>query len=318
MKLYDEGKIQLEKTLGEYLPWVKGTNKEKLVIRDILLHEAGLKAWIPFYKEIADSVTMKALPGYFSKQSNDKFGVKVDDSLYMRSDWRDTMISRILTSAVDPKKNYIYSDNDFIFMGEIVKAVSGLSLDQYATKYFYRPMGFRSTGFNPTAYINKKTIAPTEQDPYFRERLVRGYVHDPGAAMFGGVSGHAGLFSNAYEIAMLMQMVMNRGELNGKRFLKASTVDMFTAYQSNISRRGLGFDKPEKDNSSRKQPYPAMAVSAKAFGHTGFTGTCTWADPDKGIVFVLHANRVHPEAKNLFGDLNVRGKVMEEIWVAIQ
>jgi CubicO group peptidase (beta-lactamase class C family) len=136
--------------------------------------------------------------------------------------------------------------------------------------------------------------------------------------MFGGVSGHAGLFSNAYEIAMLMQMVMNRGELNGKRFLKASTVDMFTAYQSNISRRGLGFDKPEKDNSSRKQPYPAMAVSAKAFGHTGFTGTCTWADPDKGIVFVLHANRVHPEAKNLFGDLNVRGKVMEEIWVAIQ
>jgi CubicO group peptidase (beta-lactamase class C family) len=318
MKLYDEGKIQLEKTLGDYIPWVKGTNKDKLVIRDILLHEAGLKAWIPFYKEIADSVTMKALPGYFSKQSNDKFGVKVDDSLYMRSDWRDTMISRILTSAVDPKKNYIYSDNDFIFMGEIVKAVSGLSLDQYVTKYFYRPMGFRSTGFNPTAYINKKTIAPTEQDPYFRERLVRGYVHDPGAAMFGGVSGHAGLFSNAYEIAMLMQMVMNRGELNGKRFLKASTVDMFTAYQSNISRRGLGFDKPEKDNATRKQPYPALALSDKAFGHTGFTGTCTWSDPEKGIVFVLHANRVHPEAKNLFGDLNVRGKVMEEIWNVIK
>jgi beta-N-acetylhexosaminidase len=314
MKLYDEGKIELDRTLGDYIPWVKGTNKEKLVIRDILLHEAGLKAWIPFYKEIADSVSMKALPGYFSKQSNDKFGIKVDDSLYMRTDWRDTMMSRILTSAVDPKKNYVYSDNDFIFMGEIVKAVSGLSLDQYATKYFYRPMGFRSTGFNPTAYINKKTIAPTEQDPYFRERLVRGFVHDPGAAMFGGVSGHAGLFSNAYEIAMLMQMVLNKGELNGKRFLKTSTVDLFTAYQSGISRRGLGFDKPEKDNPSRKQPYPALAVSGKAFGHTGFTGTCTWADPEKGIVFVLHANRVHPEAKNLFGDLNVRGKVMEEVW----
>ena len=314
MKLYDEGKIELDKTLGDYIPWVRGTNKEKLVIRDILLHEAGLKAWIPFYKEIADSITMKALPGYFSKKQNEKFGIKVDDSLYMRSDWRDTMISRILTSAVDPKKNYVYSDNDFIFMGEIVKAVSGQSLDQYAWNNFYRPLGFRSTGFNPTAYINKKTIAPTEQDPYFRERLVRGYVHDPGAAMFGGVSGHAGLFSNAYEIAMLMQLVMNKGELNGKRFFKASTIDLFTAYQSSISRRGIGFDKPEKDNASRKQPYPALAVSAKAFGHTGFTGTCTWADPEKGIVFVLHANRVHPEAKNLFGELNVRGKVMEEIW----
>lgn len=314
MKLYDEGKIELNKTLGDYLPWVKGTNKEKLVIRDILLHEAGLKAWIPFYKEIADSVTMKALPGYFSKKQSERFGIKVDDSLYMRTDWRDTMISRILTSTVDNRKNYIYSDNDFIFMGEIVKAVSGQSLDQYTWNHFYRPLGFRSTGFNPTAYINKKTIAPTEQDPYFRERLVRGYVHDPGAAMFGGVSGHAGLFSNAYEIAILMQLVMNKGELNGKRFFKTSTVDLFTAYQSKISRRGLGFDKPEKDNATRKQPYPALALSDKAFGHTGFTGTCAWADPEKGIVFVLHANRVHPEAKNTFGDLNVRGRVMEEIW----
>ena len=314
MKLYDEGKIELNKTLGDYLPWVKGTNKEKLVIRDILLHEAGLKAWIPFYKEIADSVTMKALPGYFSKKQSGRFGIKVDDSLYMRTDWRDTMISRILTSTVDNRKNYIYSDNDFIFMGEIVKAVSGQSLDQYTWNHFYRPLGFRSTGFNPTAYINKKTIAPTEQDPYFRERLVRGYVHDPGAAMFGGVSGHAGLFSNAYEIAILMQLVMNKGELNGKRFFKTSTVDLFTAYQSKISRRGLGFDKPEKDNATRKQPYPALALSDKAFGHTGFTGTCAWADPEKGIVFVLHANRVHPEAKNTFGDLNVRGKGMEEIW----
>lgn len=314
MKLYDEGKIELNKTLGDYLPWVKGTNKEKLVIRDILLHEAGLKAWIPFYKEIADSVTMKALPGYFSKTQSGRFGIKVDDSLYMRTDWRDTMISRILTSTVDNRKNYIYSDNDFIFMGEIVKAVSGQSLDQYTWNHFYRPLGFRSTGFNPTAYINKKTIAPTEQDPYFRERLVRGYVHDPGAAMFGGVSGHAGLFSNAYEIAILMQLVMNKGELNGKRFFKTSTVDLFTAYQSKISRRGLGFDKPEKDNATRKQPYPALALSDKAFGHTGFTGTCAWADPEKGIVFVLHANRVHPEAKNTFGDLNVRGRVMEEIW----
>jgi beta-glucosidase-like glycosyl hydrolase/CubicO group peptidase (beta-lactamase class C family) len=316
MKLYDEGKIDLDKTLGDYIPWTKNTNKESLRIRDILLHEAGLKAWIPFYKEIADSTTMKALPGYFSKRQDNDFGVKVDDSLFMLSAWRDTMISRILTSPLEKKKTYIYSDNDFIFLGELVKSISGLSLEQYAWKNFYSTLGLRSTGFNPTSYMSKQTISPTEQDPYFRERLVQGYVHDPGAAMFGGVSGHAGLFSNAYETAVLMSVVMNGGKLNGKRFFSDSTVSLFTAYQSEISRRGLGFDKPEKDNNNRKSPYPALAVSQSTFGHTGFTGTCTWADPEKGIVFVLLANRVHPTASNTFGELNVRGKVMEEIFTA--
>ena len=314
MKLYDEKKIRLDGTLGEYIPWVRGSNKANITLREVLLHQAGLKAWIPFYKEISDSITMKAKPGYFSKVNNAQYNVKVDDSLYMRTDWRDTMISRILISSVDSRKPYIYSDNDFIFLGEVVKAVSGQSLDQYAWNNFYRPLGFRSTGFNPTAYMKKETIAPTEQDPYFRERLVRGYVHDPGAAMFGGVSGHAGLFSNAYEIAVLMEIIMNNGVINEKRFFSTATIDLFNSYQSNISRRGLGFDKPEKDNASRKIPYPALNISSKTFGHTGFTGTCAWADPEKGIVFVLLANRVHPTAKNTFGDLNVRGKVMEELW----
>lgn len=314
MKLYDEKKIRLDGTLGEYIPWVRGSNKANITLRDVLLHQAGLKAWIPFYKEISDSVSMKAKPGYFSKVNNAKYNVKVDDSLYMRTDWRDTMISRILTSSVDSRKPYIYSDNDFIFLGEVVKAVSGQSLDQYAWNNFYRPLGFRSTGFNPTAYMKKGTIAPTEEDPYFRERLVRGYVHDPGAAMFGGVSGHAGLFSNAYEIAVLMEIIMNKGVINEKRFFSTATTDLFNAYQSGISRRGLGFDKPEKDNATRKVPYPALNISSKTFGHTGFTGTCAWADPERGIVFVLLANRVHPTAKNTFGDLNVRGKVMEELW----
>ena len=314
MKLYDEKKIRLDGTLGEYIPWVRGSNKANITLRDVLLHQAGLKAWIPFYKEISDSVSMKAKPGYFSKVNNAKYNVKVDDSLYMRTDWRDTMISRILTSSVDSKKPYIYSDNDFIFLGEVVKAVSGQSLDQYAWNNFYRPLGFRSTGFNPTAYMKKSTIAPTEEDPYFRERLVRGYVHDPGAAMFGGVSGHAGLFSNAYEIAVLMEIIMNKGVINEKRFFSTATIDLFNAYRSDISRRGLGFDKPEKDNAIRKVPYPALNISSKTFGHTGFTGTCAWADPERGLVFVLLANRVHPTAKNTFGDLNVRGKVMEELW----
>jgi len=314
MKLFDEKKLELDKTLGDYLPWVKGTNKEKLVIKDILLHQAGLKAFIPFYKEISDSITNKAIPAYFSKTKKEGFGIKVDDSIYMRTDWRDTMFSRILSSALEKPEKYIYSDNDFIFMGEIVKAITGQSIDQYAWNNFYRPLGFRSTGFNPINFIDKKTIVPTEQDPYFRERLIQGTVHDPGAAMFGGVAGHAGLFSNAYEIGILMQLLLNKGIINEKRFIAASTIEMFTDYQSDISRRALGFDKPEKDNETRKVPYPAVNVSLKTFGHTGFTGTCAWADPAKKIVFVMLANRVHPIAKNLFGDLNVRGKIMEEVY----
>ena len=311
MKLYDEKKIELDKTLGDYIPWVRGSNKEKLLIKDILLHQAGLKAFIPFYKEVADSITNKALPAYFSKKQGSNYGIKIDDSLYMRTDWKDTMYSRILTSTLAKKNEYIYSDNDFIFLGEVVKAVSGQPLEFYVWNNFYRPLGFRSSGFNPTNFISKTNIVPTEQDPYFRERLIRGSVHDPGAAMFGGIAGHAGLFSNAYEIAVLMQMIMNKGVVNEKRFIAASTIDLFTSYQSDISRRGLGFDKPEKDNKTRKVPYPAINVSPSTFGHTGFTGTCAWADPESNLVFVMLANRVHPVAKNLFGDLNVRGKVME-------
>lgn len=315
MKLIDEKKLSLEQPLGTYLPWVRGSDKENLLIKDILLHQAGLKAWIPFYKEISDSISMKPLPGYFSKSADAVYGIKVDDSLYLKTAWKDTMYKRIVSSIVDSRKTYIYSDNDFILLGEIVKSITGYTLDEYVWKYFYRPLGFRSTGFNPTRFINVNTIAPTEQDPYFRERLIRGYVHDPGAAMFGGVSGHAGLFSNAYEIAVLMQMMMNKGVMNDKRYIRAETIDLFTKYNSEISRRGYGFDKPEKDNATRKIPYPSWSVSADAFGHTGFTGTCTWADPQKNIVFVLLANRVHPTAKNTFGDLNVRGKVMEEIFI---
>ena len=314
MKLYDEQKIELNKTLGDYLPWVRGSDKQGLTIKDILLHQAGLKPFIPFYKEIADSTTKKPLPGYFSKLSDETYSIKIDDSIYMRGQWRDTMMSRILSSPLDKTKRYVYSDNDFILLGEVIKAVSGQSIDQYAYNNFYRPLGLRSIGFNPTNYVDKKTIAPTEDDPYFREKMIRGYVHDPGAAMFGGIAGHAGLFSNAYDVAVLMQLLMNKGVINEKRYIAASTIDLFTSYQSNISRRGLGFDKPEKDNATRKEPYPAINVSPSTFGHLGFTGTCTWADPENKIIIVLLTNRVHPTAKNLYGDLNVRGKVVEEVW----
>jgi beta-N-acetylhexosaminidase len=318
MKLYDEGKLDLKKKLGHYLSWVKGSNKENLTIENILLHQAGLVAYIPFYKETIDTNGVP-LPDYYAAAPNDSFSIKVATKLYMRTDWRDTIYKRILQSPLGKANRYIYSDNDFIFLGKIVEAVSGLPLNEYVQRTFYKPMGLTTAGFKPGEQFSLNRIAPTEQEKYFRLQLLRGDVHDPGAAMFGGVAGHAGLFSNAYDMAVIMQMLLNGGTMNGKRYLQKETVDLFTAYQSSISRRGYGFDKPEKDNAIRPDPYPCYSASPLTFGHTGFTGTCVWADPVYNLVFVFLSNRVNPEG----GDnrklltMNVRTNIQEAIYKAM-
>lgn len=315
MKLYDQGKLDLKKKLGDYLPWVRGSNKEQLSIENILLHQAGLVAFIPFYRETLDANGVP-LPSIYSSTKNDSFGIRVAANLYMRNDWRDTIYKRILQSPLGKANRYIYSDNDFIFLGKIVEAISGLSLDEYVKKEFYKPMGLTTAGFRPAEQFPLSRIAPTEKEKNFRLQLLRGDVHDPGAAMFGGVAGHAGLFSNAYDLAIIMQMLLNGGSINGKQYLKKATVDLFTAYHSSISRRGYGFDKPEKDNHIRPDPYPCYTASPRTFGHTGFTGTCVWADPEYNLVFVFLSNRVNPDG----GDntkllrMNVRTNIQEAIY----
>ncbi len=318
MKLYEQVKIGLKNKLVDYLPLVKGTNKENLVIEDILLHQAGLVAFIPFFRETMDTSTGKIFTQYYSTVKSDSFNIPVANNLFLRSDWNDTMFQRILESPLGPKGKYIYSDNDFIFLGKVVEAISGMPLDKYVQQEFYKPMALATAGFKPKDYIVLNKIAPTEQEPYFRNQLIRGYVHDPGAAMFGGVAGHAGLFSSAYDIAAIMQMLMNGGTFNGKRYLKKETIDLFNEYHSTISRRGLGFDKPEKDNYKRPEPYPCLSASPKTFGHTGFTGTCAWADPQYNLVYVFLSNRVSPNGTNpLLGNLNVRPSIQEAIYAAI-
>ena len=317
MKLYDQDKINLSKKLGDYLPLVKGSNKEHLVIKDILLHQAGLIAFIPFYKEIIDSAgTSRA--DLFAVTKSDSFNIKVAENLYMRKEWKDTMFSRILQSPLGPHGKYVYSDNDFIFLAKVVEAITGTTLDKYVQKEFYQPLGLTTAGFHPKEYMQVKNIAPSEDEPVFRKQLLRGNVHDPGAAMFGAVAGHAGLFSNAYDMAVIMQMLLNGGTFNGKRYLQKETIELFTAYHSNNSRRGLGFDKPEKDNYKREEPYPALSASPATFGHTGFTGTCVWADPKNNLVYIFLSNRLTPDGTNSkLVKMNVRTDILEAFYKAL-
>jgi len=318
MKLHDQGRLDLDGTLGDYLAWVKGSDKAGLRIRDILLHQAGLKSYIPFFRETMDSATGVPREAYYRTTRAAGYEVEVTEGMYLRNDFRDTMYRRILQSGFEKPDTYVYSDNDFIFLGKVVEAVTGLTLDEYAAREFYRPLGLQSLGFNPLGRFPRQWIAPTEAEKTFRRSLVHGHVHDPGAALFGGVSGHAGLFGNAYDIAVLMQMLLNRGEMDGRKYLTDTTVDKFTAYSSRISRRGLGFDKPEKDNATRKDPYPAFSASPWTFGHTGFTGTCAWADPKQNLVYVFLSNRVHPDGSNKLLRMNVRGNIHEEVYRSLQ
>ena len=318
MKLYEEGKLSLEKTLGDYLPWVKGTDKAGLKIKDVLLHQAGLNPFIPFYKEIIDSASGKPLPAYFSTVSSANFSSRVAENLYLRNDWQDSLYKRILQSKLTPAGKYVYSDNDFIFLGKVVEALSGLPLNKYVQQNIYEPLQMTTTGFNPRERFMLNSIVPTEEEKHFRGQLIRGDVHDEGASLFGGVAGHAGLFSNAYDLAQLYQLLLNGGSLNGVQLFKKETVNLFTAYNSEISRRGLGFDKPEKDNSTRKDPYPSKSVSANTFGHTGFTGTCVWVDPDKDLVYIFLSNRVTPTRNNnKLSQMNVRSNIQEAIYQAL-
>ena len=318
MKLYEEGKIDLNKTLGDYLPWVKGSDKAPLKLTNILLHQAGLNPFIPFYREVIDTVTGKPLPQYFSTEKDAQHQFRAAEGLYVRNDWEDTLYKRILQSKLTAPDHYVYSDNDFIFLGKVVESISGKPLNEYARDNFYIPLHMTTTTFRPLELMPIDQIVPTEEEKHFRQQLIRGDVHDEGAAMFGGVAGHAGLFSNAYDLAQLYQMLLNGGEMNGVRLLKKSTIDKFTAYNSNVSRRGLGFDKPEKDNATRKEPYPSKSVSPETFGHTGFTGTCVWVDPKENLVYIFLSNRVTPTRNNnKLSQLNVRPTIQEAIYQAI-
>ena len=317
MKLYETGKLRLSDTLACYLPETDTTDKACLVVEDVLRHRAGLQPWIPFYEETVSERKRQPLSNYYRRRSKPPFDIQVTNNLYLLDSYRDSIWYKILQSPLQAQPGYKYSDLGLYLMAETIHRLTGMPLDQYADKTFYRPLGLRTTGFNPRQRFPLSRIPPTEEDDYFRHQRIQGYVHDMGAAMLGGVSGHAGLFSDAEDLAVIFQMLLNGGYYGGRRYLKAETIARFTQRCENCSRRGIGFDMKQLD------PTQTLNVSAlaseRAFGHLGFTGISAWADPAEGLVFIFLSNRTYPKMTNRkLAQMNFRPRIQTVAYEAIR
>ncbi|WP_295767426.1 serine hydrolase [uncultured Mucilaginibacter sp.] len=308
MQLVEQGKLNLDSTVSSYIALARNTNKKNISVRELMLHQAGLIPYIPFYERIK--------PTDHSSDSSAAYPTKVTDGYYMRKDYfKDVMWPQMLNTALRTRGKYVYSDLSMYFMKEIVETVTATPLNEYVQTHFYNPLGMQTAGFLPRNRFAKEQIVPTENDTYFRHNLLTGYVHDQGAAMVGGVSGHAGLFASANDMAILFQMVLNGGSYGGAQYFKPETVAQFTARQSNVSRRGLGFDRWDPEVSKH---YPSNYASSETYGHTGYTGTCVWVDPKSGLVYVFLSNRVYPKDSQLLNSRRIRPRIMDVVYEAIQ
>ncbi len=304
MSLYEQKKLDLYAPIGEYLPETRATNKGSIPVRDVMLHQAGFVNldFMSYVKAQDHSVDSS----YF-------YSVKVADNYYLRNNfYRDVMWPRMLKSPLPTRGRYVYSDISMYMMKEIIERQSGTSLDKYVLDEFYRPLGMRKAGFNPLNRFSKNEIVPTEDDHYFRKELLQGSVHDQGAALVNGVSGHAGLFSSANDLAILNQMLLNRGSYGGTQYFKPETIDLFTSRQSSVSYRGLGFDR------AGSRTYPSRLASRDTYGHTGFTGTCVWVDPDSNLIYIFLSNRIYPSASSKLNSMQIRPRIQDVIYEAIE
>ena len=314
MKLTEEGKINLSDRIGKYLPELKDNKKSTVSIQQLLMHEGGLTPYIPFYKSTMDEQGNLS-PAYYSSTYSETFPIPVAQNLYFSKKGLEEFWGNYLESAEGAKNTYLYSDLDFILLGKLIEQVSGEPLHVYLEKNYYRPMGLNRLCYLPLEKFEKNDIIPSCYDQQFRKQELRGWVHDQGAALMGGVAGHAGLFGDVYDAAALMQCLIQEGCWKGVEMLSPSTIKKFTAYQHEKSRRGLGFDKPElKKNDA--EPYPGKYVGAGVFGHLGYTGTSVWADPEKKRIVVFLSNRVYEE-NNVFQKLRLRSFVLDRVYEAL-
>jgi len=316
MELIDSGVIALDATLGDLLPSYKNTNKETITIQEMLSHYAQLKPWIPFYVSTLDSITEKPNPKFYKSKPSKKFPIKVNERLYLRTDFKDSIQNQIINSELLEEKEYRYSDLPYYILKLIIEKHYDLSLETLVQQHFYKPLGANYTTYKPLEKFNKFDIIPTEIDDYFRYDTVHGYVHDMGAAMQDGVGGHAGLFSNANDVAKLMQMYLQEGFYGGKRYFSTDTFKAFNTchYCDEENRRGIGFDKPQLEDEGPT----CGCLSMTSFGHSGFTGTYAWADPEEEIVYVFLANRTYPKSEiNRLSEENIRTEIQRLIYESI-
>jgi beta-N-acetylhexosaminidase len=312
---YEKEQIKLETKLSEMLPEFKNTNKENITFLDLLTHQARLKPWEPFYKKTLNSLDFPS-EQYYKKAYTNDFPIQVAENLYLRKDYNDTIIKIIAESDLLPRKEYKYSDFSFILMKEYLERATLKKLDKLAEDNFYSFLGANNMTYNPLRKFDMSNIVPTEMDNYYRFTKIQGYVHDMTAAMQGGVSGHAGLFANALDVAKIMQMYVQKGNYGNHQFFNENTLNAFNTcyFCKDGNRRGLGFDKPQLGTAGPT----CGCVSLTSFGHTGFTGTMAWADPEKEIVYIFLSNRTYPEAKtNNLSRENIRENIQKVIYEAI-
>lgn len=297
MKAEEEGKFDLDDTLGKLIPVLKGSNKDTISMRKALSHNAQLKAWINYYPTTFDSITKKPLPLYYRNKPSKDFAIKITEKLYLRSDYQDTIYKQIAASKLREKPGYKYSGLIFYLIKDYIFRNYHEPMDVLDTKWFYSPLGATTVTYKPLEKFPKSRIAPTEIDTYFRHKIIQGTVHDMGAAMMDGVSGNAGLFGSANDLAKMMQMLMQGGFYGGKRYFKSKTIHKFNTryYAKDSIRRGLGFDKPQLNPEIKAT---CGCVSDKSFGHAGFTGTYVWADPETQLVYIFLSNRTYPTMNN--------------------
>ncbi|WP_455584124.1 glycoside hydrolase family 3 N-terminal domain-containing protein [Bacteroides sp.] len=342
MKLYERGRFNLSDRLSDYLPWLKDTNKENITVREVLFHQSGLPAGIVLYPEAIDKESYKGhlfaarrdaqhplrlgtatwanpnfrfKPDVTSKIRTSECTLQICDSLWLNKSFLKVLQEKIVEVPLRTKQ-YRYSDIGFILLRFMIEELSDMSMDEYLAKEFYTPMGLERTLYLPLQRIPKAEIVPSTNDRFLRKCVLQGFVHDECAAFQGGVAGNAGLFSNAREVARIYQMLLNGGELDGRRYLSRETCELFTTEVSKISRRGLGFDRPDV-KSPDKSPC-AKSAPASVYGHTGFTGTCAWVDPDNKLVYVFLSNRTYPNATNRkLMELDIRPQIQEMIYKSL-
>jgi beta-N-acetylhexosaminidase len=316
IKAEEEGKFDLETPLGKLIPVLKDSNKDTVTVKEALSHYGKLKPYIPYYQTMVEGANATPMKKYFSNSNSGKYSVKVAEDLYLRTDYRDSIFKLIAEAPQNEELTYRYSGLPFYLFVDYLEKEYKKPIDQLNYENFYGPLGATTLSYNPLNKFPKSRIVPTEKDDFFRHQLLQGNVHDEGAAMMGGISGNAGLFGTANDVAKMMQMYLQKGYYGGRSYFKPESIDKFNHryFEEKGIRRGLGFDKPQLDEAMAT----CGCVSFKSFGHSGYTGTYTFADPETEIVYVFLSNRVYPTRENnKLGDADIRTKVQRLIQESI-